>query len=385
MAAMTPRERLLAAIRFEGPDRVPVSPRMWRYMLKHDGTQKTEAYLDYVDSHGLDPLLAAVLYPLGFVRAGRSAPFEDTDDVRVTVQEEQKDQVGIVRRRFETPAGVLTDRTRIPPPGKEFGIAPDPHVEEHLIKEHGDLDAFKCLVEAWGKRYGVPDMRAMVDRVGGRGLVAIGAGSALSDNAGAAYPMEKMMIDCYESPAFVHELLDIFQRPIARAMGEGLDRGAEMVYCSSYYESMSAGWSPKLYREFFLPRIKELCDLAHSYGVPYHHYDDGKVRETLPMLREIGVDLVSTIPPPPVGDVTPAQAREIAGRHLCLNGGIDTVNMMWRGTPDQVDAKVKEAIEVAATPEGGYILGTSDSITEQTPVENFEAFFAAARKYGTLA
>jgi len=385
MAAMTPRERLLAAVRFEGPDRVPVSPRMWRYMLRHDGTQRMEAYLEYVDSHGLDPLLGVVLYPLGFVRAGRSAPFADSDDVHVTVQEEQQDGVRIVSRRFETPAGVLTDRTRIPPPGKEFGIAPDSHVEEHLIKEHADLDAFKCLVRAWGERHGAPDMRAVVDRAAGRGLVAIGAGSALSDNAGAAYPMEKMMIECYEDPGFVDELLDIFQRPILLAMKDGLEKGAEMVYCSSYYESMSAGWSPKLYRRFFLPRIKELVDLAHSYGVPYHHYDDGKVRETLPMLREMGVDLVSTIAPPPVGDVTPAHARELAGADVCLNGGIDTVNVMWRGTPDEVDAKVKEAIEAAATPEGGYILGTSDSITEQAPVENFEAFFAAARKYGTVA
>ena len=29
---MTPKKRLLAAIRFQGPDRVPVSPSMWRYI-----------------------------------------------------------------------------------------------------------------------------------------------------------------------------------------------------------------------------------------------------------------------------------------------------------------------------------------------------------------
>jgi len=382
---MTPRERLLAAIRFEGPDRVPVSPRMWRYMLKHDGTQGMDAYLGYVESHGLDPLLAVQIVPLAFVRVSRSAPFQDSDDVRVTTQEEMDGDTRIVSRRFETPAGVLSDRTRIPPPRKEFGIAPDPHVEEHLINSKDDFPAFKYLVEAWGKRYAVPDIRATIDHIAGRGLLAIGSVSALSDNAGAAYAMEKMMVDCYENPDFVHELLDVFHTPLMGVLKEGLEKGAEMVYSSAYYESMSAGWSPKLYREFFLPLIQQQVDLAHSYGVPYHHYDDGKVRETLPMLREVGVDLVSTIPPPPVGDVTPADARELAGTDVCLNGGIDTVNVMWRGTPADVDARVKEAIEQAALPEGGYILGTSDSITEQTPVENFEAFFAAVRKYGVVA
>ena len=63
MPDMTPRERLLAAIRFGGPDRVPVSPRMWRYMLKHDGSQKLDVYLKYVDSHGLDPLLSVSVMP----------------------------------------------------------------------------------------------------------------------------------------------------------------------------------------------------------------------------------------------------------------------------------------------------------------------------------
>ncbi len=384
MTAMTSRERLLAAIRFEGPDRVPVSPRMWRYMLKHDGTQGMDAYLRYSETHGLDPLLAVTVVPVAFVRASRSAQFPETDDVRVTVTEVEKDGVRIVSRRFETPCGTLTDRTRVPPPGREFGIAPDPHVEDPLIESHDDLAAFKCLVKAWGKRYSVPDIGSVVERVGGRGLVAIGTLSALSDNAGVVYPIDRIMIDCYEAPDFVNELLDLFQEPLLQVVEEGLEAGAEMVYCSAYWESMSAGWSPKLFREFFLPRIRQLVTLAHSYGVPYHHYDDGKVKESLPLLREAGVDLVSTIAPPPGGDVTPGEARAIAGRDVCLNGGIDTVNAMWRGTPQDVEEAVKQAIEQAALPEGGYILGTSDSITEQTPVENFETFFEAARKYGKV-
>jgi uroporphyrinogen-III decarboxylase len=47
-----------------------------------------------------------------------------------------------------------------------------------------------------------------------------------------------------------------------------------------------------------------------------------------------------------------------------------------------VERTVREAIEVAA-PGGGFILGTSDSIREGTPMANVRAYFAAAHTYGT--
>ena len=52
-------------------------------------------------------------------------------------------------------------------------------------------------------------------------------------------------------------------------------------------------------------------------------------------------------------------------------------------TPEMIERAVENAIAVAA-PGGGFILGTSDSIRDGTPIENVRAYFAAARKYGSL-
>jgi uroporphyrinogen-III decarboxylase len=57
---------------------------------------------------------------------------------------------------------------------------------------------------------------------------------------------------------------------------------------------------------------------------------------------------------------------------------------VWRGTPADIETAVRKAIASAQTPAGGYIVGTSDSIVEQTSPENFRAFFQAAKKYGGL-
>ncbi len=382
---MTSRERLLAAIRFQGPDRVPVSPRMWRYMLRHGGSQGHLAYLSYAEEFGVDPLLTAaagpvIMYP---------PPLSDYALLPRSIEVEERVDTGAdadtVARTIRTPAGTLTDCTRIPHPGQQFGIAPNNHIEEHAVKGPADLPALRAVVHAWCEANPGVDIPSLAAEVGQRGLVAANTYSALSHNAGDVYPLSSMMIDCFERRPFVEELIDIFHGELLAATKAALERGVVMVYCSTFFESMSSGWSPRLYRELFLPRIRTHVDMAHAHGALYHFYDDGKVAATLPMMREIGVDLVSTLCPPPSGDVTLAAAREAAGNRMCLNGGIDTVNIVWRGTPRTIDAAVREAMAAAARPDGGYIVGTSDSIVEETPPQNFRAFFDAARRHGRPA
>ncbi len=385
MASMTSRERLLAAIRFQGPDRVPVSPRMWRYMLRHGGSQEISAYLSYAKEYDLDPLLQAAAGPIIHF----PQPLADYSLLApgIRVQEDvQEDAEGkTVSRRFHTPAGTLTDRTRVPRPGGQFGILPNNRIDEHVVKGPEDLPALREVVRAWTAANPGVDIPAVVAEVGERGLVAANTYSALSHNAGDMYPLESMMVDSFERRPFLEELIDIFHGELMQVTRAALERGVAMVYCSTFFESMSSGWSPQLYRELFLPRIRAHVELVHSYGALYHLYDDGKVAATLPIMQELGVDLVSTLCPPPAGDVTLAEARRAAGDRVCLNGGIDTVNTVWRGTPKSIDAAVRQAISAAALPEGGYIVGTSDSIVEETPPENFRAFFRAARKHGKLS
>jgi uroporphyrinogen decarboxylase len=57
------------------------------------------------------------------------------------------------------------------------------------------------------------------------------------------------------------------------------------------------------------------------------------------------------------------------GKKLCLSGGVD-VDLLSRGTPDEVRALVRKHIAEVG-PEGAWCAGSSNSVPEYVPVENY--------------
>ena len=76
-----------------------------------------------------------------------------------------------------------------------------------------------------------------------------------------------------------------------------------------------------------------------------------------------------------------ASAKKRIGAKVCLKGHIDQVNLICFGKPDQIREAVRQALE-AGKPGGGFILGTSDSIRPESPLENIKAYFDTAREFG---
>jgi uroporphyrinogen decarboxylase len=190
-----------------------------------------------------------------------------------------------------------------------------------------------------------------------------------------------MMIDYYDDREFVQHILRRFQEEFTlRETRAFLEAGVKVVFGSWYYSSLSAGWSPQIFRDLFVPLIKEHVDLVHSYGALYEYYDDGKVMPIIEDLKNCGIDGFTTLCPPPMGDVDIADIKRRIGDSVCLHGGVDLLGVMKEGTPRLIEQTVKELISAAGP--CGLILGTSDSIRNGTPVENVKAFFAAGRKYG---
>ena len=137
--------------------------------------------------------------------------------------------------------------------------------------------------------------------------------------------------------------------------------------------------SPDTFRRVHFPALKRLCDAAHQHGLFFIQHSCGNLRLLLPLMIEAGVDVYQAIQP--LEDI--AGLKRDFGRHLCLWGGVSNHDLVLAG-PDEIRRQVKESI-AACSPGGGFLLGSSHSITVQTPLANIVAMFEAAGRRPQVA
>jgi len=386
MGKMKPRERLLAAMRHEETDYVPVSPRImlddiygcscWMHQLR---AGKEFDYDPHIILGPQGPRASYIWYSFG--------PY-DMKDVYVKLSVDMNEQQYMAARRIETPVGIMTDNTRFGrsqtwDSGVKSYYTPNPYKTEYLIKGPEDLEKFHYFITKLYEDYGpsnrLPDYHEVKEAVGEDGLVEYAVYGVIDHVY--AYSSEDMMVAYYRDRKFLTDLLEIHFEPVMAETKAALEAGVEVIFTPWYFCSMSAGWSPKMYRDLFAPLLKKQVDLIHSYDALCDFYDDGKLMQSADIIAECGVDVLETLTPPPVGDVDLAKLKVQIGGKTCLKGYMDLWYVIHEGTPESIELEVKKAIETAA-PGGGFILGTSDSIRPGTPIENIKAYFKAGRKYG---
>ncbi len=135
---------------------------------------------------------------------------------------------------------------------------------------------------------------------------------------------------------------------------------------------------PRFLRAHVFPRDREIGDLVRSKGLPYLYHSDGRLYEVIDDLIACGFH--SLHPCEPAAMDIELLKRRYGGR-LCLCGNIDLNTTLTRGTPAEVEAEVKRRIGALA-PGGGYCCGSSNSVPEYVPFENYLAMIEAVRKHG---
>lgn len=103
---------------------------------------------------------------------------------------------------------------------------------------------------------------------------------------------------------------------------------------------------PKQWDTLVLPYDGELMRLikARDPESLIHVHCHGKVGRLLPLFLAMGVDSTDPVEPPPQGDILFKDARRLVGDRMTLYGNIEFLDME-RCTPDEIEAKVKAAIE----------------------------------------
>ncbi|MDP6775191.1 MAG: uroporphyrinogen decarboxylase family protein, partial [Candidatus Latescibacteria bacterium] len=113
----------------------------------------------------------------------------------------------------------------------------------------------------------------------------------------------------------------------------------------------------------------------------YIYQDDGKQRDIIPLLVEVGVDVIAGLQPPEVGDVELSKAKRLCRDRVALMGGLDPCYTFDRGTPEGVRQAVRQAIEDGGAG-GGYVLATAEAVAPETPAGCLRAAVQAVKDFG---
>jgi uroporphyrinogen decarboxylase len=119
-------------------------------------------------------------------------------------------------------------------------------------------------------------------------------------------------------------------------------------------------------------------EYAHGKGLKIIKHSDGNIWSIVDDLVGIGFDGIHPIQPQcmDIGEV-----KKHLGKKACIIGNIDCQELLPEGTPDEVDKVVRETIKTAS-PGGGYIISSSNSIHPGVKPENYVAMIEAVHKYG---
>ena len=138
--------------------------------------------------------------------------------------------------------------------------------------------------------------------------------------------------------------------------------------------------SPDMYRRLLRPRHQKFIDLAKAYDLKVMIHSCGSSSAFFSDFIEMGIDVVDTLQPE-AANMSPEYLKSTFGEKLAFHGCISTAGPLAAGTVDEVVADCRAILETMM-PRGGYCFAPTHCIQDNSPTENVLAMYDAAMKFG---
>ena len=181
---------------------------------------------------------------------------------------------------------------------------------------------------------------------------------------------EEAMVNLLAEPEFTRKVTEVLARMGLDAVDMLMDRGVEIInVCDDFGNSGGLIISPELIRTTFMPWYAELANRVHEKGGYLHLHSHGNIREILPDLASIGVDIINPFDweeNPDLPELVKLHAKDFV---FC--GG--TEGAMYQHDLEEVAYIVKRACDLSELAEKGYILLMGGPLEKQ-PRETWDAW-----------
>jgi uroporphyrinogen decarboxylase len=135
--------------------------------------------------------------------------------------------------------------------------------------------------------------------------------------------------------------------------------------------------NPRQWRSIIKPQLARIAEVGIRHHLPVAYHCCGAMRDIIPDLVEIGIGILNPIQNN-CTDMDPAILKREFGSALSFMGGVDTIAVLPKGSPEQVFAVTRSLIDVMTADGGGYVLAASHTVPPETPIDNIFAMYAAA-------
>jgi len=352
---MKPRERCIAAIELEEPDRVPLVLR-----IRPEPMEKLRARLGARDDEDVNRALGVDLRGVGIgLKGGFQAEGPPCEEGGWFIGERAGRQV--VRDIF----------------GFETIWSPD-HTYTYTFTSH-PLQKIPLDQYPWPE----PDVDQLpqVERSckAYEDYLINGGVNHMFEVAWKLTGFPQFMLKMYREPRFVEEILDHLNEIRTEQAMLLAEAGADVIYDGDDVGTQVGMMiSPEHWRRFLKPRYEEMIRrVKKRHHVYAFFHSDGKIEPIIPDLIEIGVDILNPVQPE---CMDPVWVKETYGDRLCLDGTIGVQSTLPFGTVEAVIREVEERIRTIG--ETGLILGPTHNIQPDISVEKILALYETARKYG---
>jgi hypothetical protein len=367
---MLPKERVIAALEFKHPDRIPVGETGVDYTI-------TEQAL------GHPTLYRAKWKEYTALWQGRRDEY---------VASCKRDIVDLARK-FEhdvVPAFLVPSRRQSPPQpeflgpyhwrmpdGRVWAYSPESEGHQFLLSNPpvtlGDIQEIPFELDESQLEL----VQHVVKEMGGTHFILGRPGDGIFPIA--RYTVEFLLTNMIDQPELVKRIIEVETRYCIRASEALLDAGCDAVLPTSDIAGNNGPFmSPAMFREFLFPWLKTECDGVHARGGYLIKHTDGKIWPILDSMIEAGIDGWQGIQPG-IGMRLPDLQARYAGK-LCFWGGVDMATLV-AGTEDEVAAEVRLACE-SAPQAGGLVITCGNSVMVGVRYSNYLAQLRAARLYG---
>lgn len=350
---MTPRERMMAAIKGGKPDRVPLdiwaTGEVWGKLQEHFGTQDIGQIKGELHCDGFAGVAPSYVGP----------PVPTYDDGTT------EDYWGMRYAPMQYETGLYMEQVHYP-------LAFARTVE--------DLDDYNWPRIEW---FDFGTLREQCETV--RESLPIEAGyTAPFYYFNKLRGLEQSLLDLAMDPELSHAIIGRicgFFYDYAEAMFEAAGGLIDVSQLTDDFGSQTGLMiSPAMFDEYFDAHYRRLAGLMKDHGVAIFHHDDGAMWELIPRLLDIGIDILNPIQYK-CGDISLDWLQETYGDRLCFHGGIENQGILPFGTAEQVREEVRHCIGTLGRG-GGYILAPCHNIQAVTPVENILAMYETAYEEG---